>query len=1176
MAPEIDYLDDQMEEGDSSPPPSNHADSPVANASGQSKKSVQRGARACQVCRAAKMRCLGGDDQASDTNPCNRCKKSNVQCVFEKHRRGRKPGSKISEAGKARRMERVNEVRMQASSARLSSPIEGHTNGAGGSEEPSNSMPSLTSAAITAQYRQQQPSMVPFPKLEESGSVNPLKRRASEEEEHEHDHDMDGDDGNGRGSSMQRQKQQQHQRGGPGTGSGTSIGDRRMQTQSSSYSSTAHPSPTVMPAFPGPHNPHNPHGNVHSHSSGNNTIASPSSGGGGNHNHNQNQNQNQNSFLGSYAAPPPLESSVQPPMQHHPHSYDGTRPITPRDREGARTVIPQQQSHHNHRPSVSISGMHLPPIRLPPTTPRSAEDTDDLRADDNLYPQNMLARERTRQSFLATVLGPTTAGGASPSMRRRESMVASTPRPLTSNGMRGNGDGGVGSSSVPNTARSDGNGNGELMGRMGSETEIPLPPEFVTSRVALKDPIDLGIVTFAEAESLFQKFFEHLNPCVNLFSPILHTVAYVRSKSKFLFTVMMMACCKYFKPEVSRTLQQMCQVFTSRCMDEQHKSIEVVQAFSCLTYWKELEDNRTWIFVGYACRVALELGLDKFTEKPPPGETTAQLRERRNRERTFLVLFVHDRSLSMQTGRPWMIPEGRLIEESVTWHHNSELSCEDAVVASFVQLRRMSAEVTDVFFMQKRGNKSYDIDFRILLGGANRRLNEWEDYWEPQMAKVGGTEFHVNFLRLFKLHVRLFLNSLGLDNSPKAYQPGPKNELNDTALALCYTSAQDSLEVVTRFKNMGSLRYGQDVLAVMAAYAALFLLRLLRRAGDSYNDYLKPEDVYDSIEKTADAFKESNVKGVPRFIHNLAKGFREMDGQQNRRSESVTNGLADGGAGGHTSNPAPGAAPRKNAGPSEVSPRGNGAPPAGPSSSSRHAPSGSIGGGGNVSGGSRPERPTVATNVTRPPVPTPLASANETMYGHAPQTSHGQIQMQSYQQQQPSSQQPQRQNHLNGTIGTPPTHQGHASQYGPYTNGNSNNMNGVMHSPMYPQQQQSNVHQLHGPPTLQLHQPQPHHIHPPMVVAYATPDAQQHQQQQQQYYQQQQQQYQNQNHGGDTQYLSNLGSAPGTIYESQYDNFMWDQLGLPDAHLHPNPAMAVNQLHIPNNPDDLEPQLYTL
>lgn len=55
--------------------------------------------------------------------------------------------------------------------------------------------------------------------------------------------------------------------------------------------------------------------------------------------------------------------------------------------------------------------------------------------------------------------------------------------------------------------------------------------------------------------------------------------------------------------------------------------------------------------------MAVELGLNRFLAKPPANETGFQLLERRNRERTYLVLFVHDRSLSMQTGRHWMLPE---------------------------------------------------------------------------------------------------------------------------------------------------------------------------------------------------------------------------------------------------------------------------------------------------------------------------------------------------------------------------------------------------------------------------------------------------------------------------------------------------------------------------------------
>lgn len=55
--------------------------------------------------------------------------------------------------------------------------------------------------------------------------------------------------------------------------------------------------------------------------------------------------------------------------------------------------------------------------------------------------------------------------------------------------------------------------------------------------------------------------------------------------------------------------------------------------------------------------MAVELGLNRFVSKPSPYESEKQKRERRNRERTHLVLWIHDRSLSMQTGRHWMLPE---------------------------------------------------------------------------------------------------------------------------------------------------------------------------------------------------------------------------------------------------------------------------------------------------------------------------------------------------------------------------------------------------------------------------------------------------------------------------------------------------------------------------------------
>ena len=61
--------------------------------------------------------------------------------------------------------------------------------------------------------------------------------------------------------------------------------------------------------------------------------------------------------------------------------------------------------------------------------------------------------------------------------------------------------------------------------------------------------------------------------------------------------------------------------------------------------------------------MAVELGLNTYCPVPPPNETPLERLELRNRERTYLVLWMHDRSLSMQTGRQWMLPEVRLRPE---------------------------------------------------------------------------------------------------------------------------------------------------------------------------------------------------------------------------------------------------------------------------------------------------------------------------------------------------------------------------------------------------------------------------------------------------------------------------------------------------------------------------------
>lgn len=59
-------------------------------AEGPGGSDVKRGARiACLECRSAKIRCSAPNDGQV---PCKRCSRHDKECVFEKHRRGRKPG----------------------------------------------------------------------------------------------------------------------------------------------------------------------------------------------------------------------------------------------------------------------------------------------------------------------------------------------------------------------------------------------------------------------------------------------------------------------------------------------------------------------------------------------------------------------------------------------------------------------------------------------------------------------------------------------------------------------------------------------------------------------------------------------------------------------------------------------------------------------------------------------------------------------------------------------------------------------------------------------------------------------------------------------------------------------------------------------------------------------------
>nr|GAT58033.1 predicted protein [Mycena chlorophos] len=375
------------------------------------------------------------------------------------------------------------------------------------------------------------------------------------------------------------------------------------------------------------------------------------------------------------------------------------------------------------------------------------------------------------------------------------------------------------------------------------------------------DAISAGIVDEDLATILFDLLFLRLNPFINLFDVTLHTAKRVRARCPLLFTTLIAAATKFFRPELYKSCQKLAHELAVRAFAEAWKRVEVVQAFACLTYWKDPDDNRTWTYIGYACRMAIELGLNRYCATPPANETELQRIERRNRERTYLVLFTHDRSLSTQTGRSWMLPEDELVRHSATWHEGSSpLRPEDVIVAAMVQLRRISSETTDMFHTRAgvpNGNHT-DVNYEVVLRNCNGKLNQWSETWGAEIQRAGGDTFHSSFLSYFRLHVRLFLNSFGIQES---MSPSSRASPSLQALSACCSSALDNLKIVSKdFASMSMLRYSQDSVTVMSAYSAVFLLKLLRSSNTLAQLHEgAAHEIHSLISQTADAYYEASV-----------------------------------------------------------------------------------------------------------------------------------------------------------------------------------------------------------------------------------------------------------------------------------------------------------------------------
>ncbi|KAL9473227.1 hypothetical protein ACSS6W_007607 [Trichoderma asperelloides] len=409
-----------------------------------------------------------------------------------------------------------------------------------------------------------------------------------------------------------------------------------------------------------------------------------------------------------------------------------------------------------------------------------------------------------------------------------------------------------------------------------TDGDAPEPPEKPLP-TRLEDPIELSILSLSMAKSLFENFITLLNPYISQLDPHLHTFDYVR-KSSFLFTAVLAMSAKTFNPIVYNALYDHAQDLYTESFRNGTKSTEIVQAILILTYWKQPQDTRAWTSLGYAIRMCMDMGWHKLTAYSAASRTNVdetRRREVRNVERTWLVLFVYDRSISLQTGRPWMIERSPFIESIEAWCSDPIADRNDDLLGAFVTLRLMVSSIFSLHATNsRRGEKIPLENLEPLLSIKKASIERWERHWIQNVEQKQSSEeenCHEFLIRFYGTHFRLQLFSLPLqDVLSSGYSD---SSLHLDIIWAAFTGAMDMLKLTSRHPSL--LYLAQDSIHVMTAYSAAFLVKLLLSAPDIIVQDIE-STVVDTIRAAAQAFSQAGATAgtscelQARFLNNIA------------------------------------------------------------------------------------------------------------------------------------------------------------------------------------------------------------------------------------------------------------------------------------------------------------------
>ncbi|KAH9945337.1 uncharacterized protein BXZ73DRAFT_38492 [Epithele typhae] len=350
-----------------------------------------------------------------------------------------------------------------------------------------------------------------------------------------------------------------------------------------------------------------------------------------------------------------------------------------------------------------------------------------------------------------------------------------------------------------------------------------------------------GLVSPTEVEKLFKIYFDYVNPSCSILDPVLYTAQKTYWRSPFLFTVILGICSRFYteRPDLYQQAMNCARLAAGSTLIGGQKSVETVVAYILLSLYpvpaRKWEEDRCWVYLGLAVRIAQDLNLHYLSTAEPQNEMHA--REILNRTRIWMNCFNVDKSISSQYGKNFMVLNtDYLATHSEFFYKSSPYNIPgfDVHLCGYNAELKVLADFRLTIFSDPDHpaglNKNIDVAAETIK--TDNKLEALWYTWSDRIREEGCQELYAKFrtslLKLAIYYARMavlsfsFAHLYGREGSQKPDEP---------FFWRCFNACKDLLNTLLHELGVPELRpflrHGPDAECVFVTFACAFLIKLL-------------------------------------------------------------------------------------------------------------------------------------------------------------------------------------------------------------------------------------------------------------------------------------------------------------------------------------------------------------